>query len=101
MKNRTADWIARWIRTPLIGSMSMLMLISHLQAEEVITTTSGCPDANNGGITVDLEVTTDCQVSAGAYTYRNVNIFRGGKLEFLDQDIQFHAQNILIKTTEA
>jgi len=58
--------------------------------------TEGQLPPGDGG---DLEVTTGtCFVSAGVYKYRNVNIYKGGKLEFQDAgNTDFWAQSIIVE----
>jgi cell migration-inducing and hyaluronan-binding protein len=56
-----------------------------------------------GSATTDLEVTGPCDVKAGTYTFRNVNIYTpsdqmtGGSLHFDDAVIDFYAESIVVE----
>jgi cell migration-inducing and hyaluronan-binding protein len=57
-----------------------------------------------GNATTDLEVTGPCEVKAGTYTFRNVNIYRkagatagGGALTFNDANIDFFTESIVVE----
>ncbi|MEQ9618320.1 MAG: pentapeptide repeat-containing protein [Deltaproteobacteria bacterium] len=72
------------------------------QAKDIVSTRavftcSGNLPPGNAGDPDDLEVTGNCMVGAGTYHYRNVNIYNGGTLEFMDADIDFWAKSILIE----
>ena len=62
-----------------------------------------CPDANNdplgpGNASVDLVVKNGtCVVNAGSYMYHNINIIKGGILQFSDAKITLNAANIIIE----
>ena len=58
---------------------------------------ANCPEPvpkSNGG---DLVVDSTCVVGAGTYHYGNVNIIKGGSLQFSDAVINFWAHGILIE----
>jgi len=58
---------------------------------------AGCPlpvPSSNGA---DLVVDSVCTVGAGTYHYRDVNIIKGGSLQFSDAVINFWAHGILIE----
>src|SRR5713101_455975 len=56
-----------------------------------------------GNSTTDLEVTGPCEVKAGTYTFRNVNIYKksgattGGSLTFDNANVDFFAESIVIE----
>jgi hypothetical protein len=62
-----------------------------------------CPDTNNdplgpGTASVDLVVKNGtCVVNAGSYMYHNINIIKGGILQFSDAKITLNAANIIIE----
>src|SRR5579862_6460641 len=62
-----------------------------------------CPDPNGdplgpGTATVDLVVENGtCVVNAGTYMYHNINIIKGGTLQFRDANITLNAANIIIE----
>lgn len=45
----------------------------------------------------DVKITGLCKVGAGEYSYGNINIFRGGRLDFLNEKIDLWATSILIE----
>jgi hypothetical protein len=53
----------------------------------------------SGDASTDLLVTGPCEVKAGPYTFRNVNIYSGGSLNFDDEPsgIDFFAESILVE----
>ncbi len=58
---------------------------------------AGCPQpvpASNGA---DLVIDSTCVVGAGTYHYHDVNIIKGGSLQFSDAVINFWAHGILIE----
>jgi hypothetical protein len=52
-----------------------------------------------GDTSLDLQISNGvaCEVPAGSYVYRNVNIWGGGSLTFDDAKINFHAHSILVE----
>ncbi len=62
-----------------------------------------CPDANGdplgpGNAAVDLVVKNGtCMVNAGPHMYHNINIIKGGTLQFSDAAIDLYAANIIIE----
>jgi hypothetical protein len=68
-----------------------------------------CDDSKNehlqpGSATTDLQVTGPCEVKAGTYTYRNVNVYNltnnpanGGSLNFDDALTDFFAESIVVE----
>lgn len=65
------------------------------QAPPVTTCNGGTLSAGTGG---DLEVTGVCNVPAGTYRYRYVNVWGGGDLHFADAVIDFWASSILVES---
>ncbi len=61
-----------------------------------------CPNNGNsalgpGSAATDLTVNGTCTVSAGTYTYHNINIVSGGMLQFNDATITLYAENIVVE----
>src|SRR3984957_5249673 len=62
-----------------------------------------CPDPTNdplgpGNASADLVVKNGtCVVNAGSYMYHNINIVKGGTLQFSDANITLNAANIIIE----
>ncbi|MFZ0680711.1 G8 domain-containing protein [Candidatus Binatus sp.] len=75
------------------------------ERDQTFQTGSGatCPDPNGdplgpGTATVDLVVENGtCVVNAGTYLYHNINIIKGGTLQFSDANITLNAANIIIE----
>ena len=67
------------------------------------TTPDVCPDPNGdplgpGNASADLVVKNGtCMVNAGTYMYHNINIVKGGTLQFSDANITLNAANIIIE----
>ena len=61
-------------------------------------------NAKGGSATTDLAVTGPCEVAAGTYTFRNINIYKlstaqtGGSLKFDDAKIDLFAESILVES---
>ncbi len=45
----------------------------------------------------DIKITGLCKVGAGSYSYHNINIYGGGMLIFLDENIDLTAESILVE----
>lgn len=86
----------RLLPISLLLAMVLVVAVPHVQA--VITCTTGQLDPKLADGTQDLEVTTGtCTVPAGTLKYKNVNIYRGGGLNFSDANIDFWASSILVE----
>ena len=67
-------------------------------------TTTDCPDPKAGNILGPGTANSDlvvaggtCMVNGGTYMYRNINIIKGGTLQFNDAGILLYAANIIIE----
>ncbi len=82
--------------------VGMLLPVRGLASSKTCNDTAGMP-LTDGDATTDLEVTGPCEVKAGTYTYRNVNIYKkpgattGGSLTFDDAKIDLFAESILME----
>src|SRR5271170_2241445 len=92
----------------LLSILAMLFLATLL-CGRALADTLPCDDLKNehlqpGSATTDLEVTGPCEVKAGNYTYRNVNVYNlttnpanGGSLNFDDAITDFYAESIVVE----
>jgi cell migration-inducing and hyaluronan-binding protein len=85
----------------LIG---LLLPIRGFAAITIATCDGAAHPLPAGNATTDLEVTGPCEVKAGTYTFRNVNIYRkagaatgGGALTFDDANTNFFAESIVVE----
>ncbi len=90
----------------LLASASETSLSPRRLASSSATAPVECPDTNGdplgpGNATADLLVTGGvCNVAtAGTYMYHNINIIKGGTLQFADAAIDLYAANIIIENT--
>ncbi len=56
-----------------------------------------CPAGTLRNMGVDIVIDHNCNVPAGTYQYGNINIIKGGTLNFQDANINFWAKSILIQ----
>ncbi|MGB7292058.1 MAG: pentapeptide repeat-containing protein [Thermodesulfobacteriota bacterium] len=56
-----------------------------------------CPNGNLRPTAGDIVIDHTCNVPAGTYQYGNINIIKGGTLNFQDENINFWAKSILIQ----
>ncbi|HKV53835.1 MAG TPA: G8 domain-containing protein [Candidatus Binataceae bacterium] len=91
----------------LVTSSIFILLAAMISAPAQAATcggTTGAPQIlTTGDQTTDLDVTGPCEVRAGNYTFHNVNIYKkagsdtAGTLTFVDADINFYAESILVE----
>jgi len=74
-----------------------LVLPSPASAQDADTCAGGTLDRGDGS--QDLLITAPCNVEAGEYMYRNVNIINNGVLNFVDEgpETDFWAKSILVE----
>ncbi|MGA7870295.1 MAG: G8 domain-containing protein [Candidatus Binatus sp.] len=107
--------IAQFVSIAIVLSFGFICTVSasgassdtSLSPKRLLTspdaTTDTCPDPNGdplgpGNAGVDLLVTGGtCMVNTGSYMYRNINIIKGGTLQFNDAAIDLYAANIIIE----
>ncbi len=82
---------------------SLLLLVTIFSGRALAMTCNG-GKLTSGDATTDLQVTGPCEVTAGTYTFHNVNIYStdpgvtpGGTLTFDDAKIDFYAENIIVE----
>jgi hypothetical protein len=86
-----------------LASASEVSLLPGRARPVTDATDETCPDPNGdplgpGNAAVDLVVQNGtCVVNAGSYMYHNINIIKGGILQFSDAKIILNAANIIIE----